>query len=148
LVEVLRNWGGSYHDYWFTDDAILKVRLVPQTVTIVGIVILVALTALFSIFGVIVGAVVAGLIYVESGRLAKRRRVWIADMSVQELKDKGMVTLRIPYSVISDAEIKGNRLIVSVEGRKVRVKVSEDNLQKLQSLLRSKMADRFTFSTR
>jgi hypothetical protein len=146
LDQVLRIWGGSYHDYWFTDDAILKVRLVPQTITLVGIVILVALTALLGILGVIIGAVVAGVIYVTSGNLAKRRRGTVADMSVQELQQKGLVTLRIPYSVVSRADIKGTRLTVSVEGRKVRVKIPEDDMPKLQSILRSKMADRYNFS--
>jgi len=146
LADVLRIWGGSYHDYWFTDDAILKVRLVPQAITLIGIVILVALTALFSTFGVILGAVLAVIIYLWSGRLAKSRRHRVASMSVTDLKERGLVTLRIPYSVISEAGIKGNKLTVSVEGRKVRVKVSDDSLQKLQSLLRSKMPDRFSFS--
>jgi hypothetical protein len=144
LTEVLRIWGGSYHDYWFTDDAILKVRLVPQAITLLGIVVLVGLTALLGIVGVIIGAAVAALIYVTSGRLAKGRRDQIASMSVQEVREKGLVTLRIPYSVVSGAQIKGARLTISVEGRKVRVKVPQDSLQEVQMLLRSKMGDSFS----
>jgi hypothetical protein len=146
LTEVLRIWGGSYHDYWFTDDAILKVRLVPQAITLLGIVVLVGLTALLGIVGVIIGAAVAALIYVTSGRLAKGRRDQIASMSVQEVREKGLVTLRIPYSVVSGAQIKGARLTISVEGRKVRVKVPQDSLQEVQTLLRSKMRDSFSVS--
>jgi hypothetical protein len=147
MDQILRVWGGSYHDYWFTDDAILKVRLVPQMITIIGIVILVALTALFGIVGVLAGAVVAALIYVTSGRLAKRRRDLFARMSVQEVRQRGLVTLRIPYSVASGAEIKGTRLTISVEGRKVRVRVPEEIIPRLGSLLRAKMGDNFSVST-
>jgi hypothetical protein len=146
LDQVLRIWGGSYHDYWFTTDAILKVRLVPQAITLVGIVILVGLTALLGVVGVIIGAVVATVIYLASGRLAKSRRGRVASMSVQEIQKKGIVTLRIPYSVISGAEIKGTRLTLSVEGRKVRVKVPKESLEKLEALLRSKMGDSFSIS--
>jgi hypothetical protein len=146
LPEVLRIWSGSYHDYWFTDDAVLKVRLVPASITLLGILVLVGLTALFAVIGVIIGAVVALLIYVASGRIAKHRRERVVGMSVQELKQMGMVTLRIPYSVISEAELKRNRLIISVEGRKVRVKVPEGDQQDLQTLLRSKLGGNFSIS--
>jgi hypothetical protein len=147
LSKILQVWGGSFHDYWFTDDAVLKVRLVPQAITLVGIVVLVGLTALLGILGVIIGAVVAVLIYVASGRLAKRRRDKVASMSVQEVRQKGLVTLRIPYSVVSGAELRGNKLVISVEGRKVRVKVPEEDQQQLQTLLRSKLGDEFSVST-
>jgi hypothetical protein len=106
----------------------------------------VGLTALLGIVGVIIGAAVAALIYVTSGRLAKGRRDQIASMSVQEVREKGLVTLRIPYSVVSGAQIKGARLTISVEGRKVRVKVPQDSLQEVQTLLRSKMRDSFSVS--
>lgn len=146
MAQVLRIWSGSYHDYWFTDDAVLKVRLVPQAITILGIVVLVGLTFLLGIVGVILGAIIAALIYLASGRLAKSRRDMIGGMSVQDVKQKGLVTLRIPYSVISGADLKGDRLTISVEGRKVRVKVPDDDQQGLKTLLSSKLGTNFGVS--
>lgn len=146
LSQVLRVWGGSYHDYWFADDAILKVRLVPQSLTIAGIVILVALTALLGILGVIFGALVAVVIYYAGRSIARRRRDFAASLSVQDVRRRGMVTLRIPYSLVSEAVLKGDRLTLSVEGRKVRVKVPDEDLPKLQSLLRQKLPDSVSIS--
>jgi hypothetical protein len=146
LNKIVRIWGGSYHDYWFTDDAILKVRLVPISITILGIVILVALTAVLGIFGVVIGAAVAFVIYLTSGRIAKRRRHRVLDLSPDDLKRRGLVTLRVPYSLVSEAEIKGNRLTISVEGRKIRIKIPEDDMSKLQALLRVKIGTSFFVS--
>lgn len=146
MSQVLRVWGGSYHDYWFADDAILKVRLVPQSLTIAGIVILVALTALLGILGVIFGALVAVVIYYAGRSIARRRRDFAASLSVQDVRRRGMVTLRIPYSLVSEAVLKGDRLTLSVEGRKVRVKVPDEDLPKLQSLLRQKLPDSVSIS--
>jgi hypothetical protein len=147
LGQVLRIWGGSYHDYWFTDDAVLKVRLVPQTFTIIGIVVLVALTAFLGITGVLLGALIAALIYFASKRIAMSRRARTASLSVQDVRRRGMVTLRIPYSVVSHAEIEGNRLTLSIDGRKVRVNVPEEDLQRLESLLQTKLPSNFSTST-
>jgi antitoxin component of MazEF toxin-antitoxin module len=139
----LRVWGGSYHDYWFADDAILKVRLVPQIITIIGIIVLVALTLIFSVSGVVVGAVFAVATYLASGRLAKSRRSRMALLTVQQAQQKGLVTLRIPYSVVSQAELKGRRLTLSVEGRKIRVNIPQQYLADVQSLLSSKLPGDF-----
>lgn len=147
MGQVLRIWGGSFHDYWFAEDAILKVRLVPQSLTLAGIIVLVALTALLGITGVILGALIAVLIYLGSKRIAVGRRARTLDLSVQDVQRRGIVTLRIPYSVISDAEIRGTRLTLSIDGRKVRVSVPEENLQELESLLRTKLSSNFTVST-
>jgi hypothetical protein len=146
MTRVLRIWGGSYHDYWFAEDAVLKVRLVPQIITIIAIVVLVALTLLFSVIGIVVGAAFAVATYLVSGRLAKSRRNRIALLSAKEAQEKGLVTLRIPYSLITRAEFKGRRLAMSVEGRKVRVNVPKDDLKDLQSVLRSKLPDNLTIS--
>ncbi len=146
MSQVLRVWGGSYHDYWFADDAILKVRLVPQSLTIAGIVILVALTAILGILGVIFGALVAVVIYYAGRSIARRRRDFAASLSVQDVRRRGMVTLRIPYSLVSEAVLKGDRLTLSVEGRKVRVKVPDEDMPKLQSLLRQKLPDSVSIS--
>jgi antitoxin component of MazEF toxin-antitoxin module len=139
----LRVWGGSYHDYWFADDAILKVRLVPQIITIIGIIVLVALTLIFSVSGVVIGAVFAVATYLASGRLAKSRRSRMALLTVQQAQQKGLVTLRIPYSVVSQAELKGRRLTLSVEGRKIRVNIPQQYLADVQSLLSSKLPGDF-----
>lgn len=144
MGSVIRVWGGSYHDYWFTNDAVLKVRLVSQVLTLVGIVVLVALTALFAIIGVVLGAIVAIIIYFAGGSIAKRKRVWVAELSPKQVQDIGLVTLRVPYSVVSRAELKGTRLTIFVEGRRIRIKVGQENLQSLQLLLRSKLPDSFT----
>jgi len=143
---VRRIWGGSFHDYWFTDNAILKVRLVPRAFTLVGIVVLLALALLYGVFGLILGAAVSALVYVIGGLFARRRHPRIAEFSAQDIQQKGLVTLRVPYSVISRAELRGNRLSVFVEGRRIRIKIPEDDLQGVQSLLRSKLADTFSVS--
>lgn len=147
MGQVLRIWGGSYHDYWFAEDAILKVRLVPQTLTIVGIATLVVLTALLGITGVILGALIAVLIYFAGKRIAVGRRARTVSLSVQDVQRLGMVTLRIPYSVVSDAEIKGRRLTLSIDGRKIRVSVPEEDLQNLESLLQAKLGSNFSIPT-
>ena len=144
MGNVIRVWGGSYHDYWFTDDAILKVRLISRVATLVGIVVLVVLTALFATAGAILGALVAVIIYFVGGRMAKSKRPKIAELSPKQVRDKGLVTLRVPYSVISKAELRGARLTIFVEGRKIRIKTEQESLQNLQLLLRSKLADSFT----
>ncbi len=144
MGSVIRVWGGSYHDYWFTDDAVLKVRLVSQVLTLGGIVVLVVLTALLAIVGVILGAIVAVTIYFAGGSIARRKRVRVAELSPKQVQDIGLVTLRVPYSVISRAELKGTRLTIFVEGRRIRIKVGQENLQSLQLLLRSKLPDAFT----
>ena len=144
---VRRIWGGSFHDYWFTDDAILKVRLVSQAITLIGIVVLFVLAFLYGvIFGLVLGVILSALLYVVGGQLAKRRHPQIAGLSVQDVQQKGLVTLRVPYSVISRAELKGNRLTVFVEGRRIRIKIPQDDLQVVQSLLRSKLPDTFSVS--
>ncbi len=143
MGQVLKIWGGSFHDYWFAEDAILKVRLVPQSLTLFGIILLVVLTALLGITGVILGALIAVLIYLGSKRIAVGRRARAVGLSVQDVQRRGIVTLRIPYSVISSAEIKGTRLTLSIDGRKVRVNIPEENLQELQSLLREKLSSNF-----
>lgn len=144
--DVLRIWGGSYHDYWFTQDAMLKVRLVSRAITILGIVVLALLTAFLGIVGVIIGAGVAVLIYLLSGNLAKRKRDDIGRFSVEEAKDRGLVTLIVPYTVISEAELRGNRLTLTVEGRRIRVKVAQDHRERLRSLLAGKLGRNFSFS--
>lgn len=103
--------------------------------------ILVALTALLGIAGVIIGALVALVIYYSGRSIARRRRGYTASLSIQDVRRRGMVTLRIPYSLISSAQLKGARLTLSVEGRKVRIKVPDEDLPKLQSLLRQKLPD-------
>lgn len=144
MEQVLRVWGGSFSDYWFAEDAILKVRLVPQALTIVAIVALVLLTLLFGIIGVIAGAFFAVLLYFAGGRIARTRRGRVAELAPREAQDRGIVTLRIPYSVITEANVKGNRLTLSVEGRKLRVKFPEGDSERLRSLLREKLPDRFS----
>lgn len=134
-------WGGSYHDYWFTDDAVLKVRLVPQIITVVGILVLLVLTFVLGIVGVLIGAAIAAATYFASGRLARSRRAGISLLSPQQVREKGLVILRIPYSVISRAEISGRRLTIFVEGRRIRVNVPDEELPGLQSMLRSKLSD-------
>lgn len=113
----------------------------------VGIVLLVVLTALLGITGVLLGALIAVLIYLGSKRIAVGRRARTVGLSVEDAQRRGIVTLRIPYSVISNAEIKGARLTLLVDGRKVRVNVPEENLQELESLLRSKLSSNFSTST-
>jgi hypothetical protein len=141
LDQVLRVWGGSYHDYWFTEDAILRVRLVPTAITVLGIFVLVILTLLLGIIGLIIGAAVTVLIYLSSGKLAKGRRGLVAGLTVQQVKERGMVTLRIPYSVVTSAEFKSNRLTLNVEGRKIKISVSQADLPRLRVLIRSKLPD-------
>jgi hypothetical protein len=141
MDQVLRVWGGSYHDYWFTEDAVLRVRLVPTAITVLGIFVLVILTLLLGIIGLIIGAAVTVLIYLSSGRLAKGRRGLVAGLTVQQVKERGMVTLRIPYSVVTSAEFKGNRLTLNVEGRKIKINVPQEDLPRLRVLIRSKLPD-------
>jgi hypothetical protein len=146
LDQVLRIRGSRYSDYWFAEDAILKVRLAPQALTLLAIVVLVLLTALFGIVGVITGALTAVLLYFVGGWIANGRRDRVSGLTVKEAQGLGLVTLRIPYSVVSQVEMTATHLAISVEGRTLRVRVSEDASQRLQSLLREKLSDRFSAS--
>jgi hypothetical protein len=143
---VVRIWGGNYYDYWFTDDAFLRVRLTSRSTVLSAFVIFLALAILFGLLGAIVGIVLSALIYSRIGKSANNRRALFDTMSVQELEQKRLVNLRIPYSTISVAELRGSRLTLTVGDRQTKISFPKASLQELQSVLQSKMGGRFTVS--
>ncbi len=144
---IVKVWGGSYWDYWFTENEILRVSLVSQTVVIVAILLMATLGFLLGLIGITIGVVVLVLVYARVRRTAKKRRSQLEGRSIDDLVGSKMIGLRIPYSDVSHAELGSGQISIFYRRRRIRMKVPPGDLPQLDTLLRSKLGDKLTVST-
>ncbi len=144
---ILKIWSGSYWDYWFTENEILRVSLVSQTVLIVAVLLTATLGFLLGLIGITIGVVVLLVVYARVRRTARKRRSQLEGKSIDDLVGSKMIGLRIPYSEVSRAELGSGQISIFYGRRRIRMKVPPGDIPQLDALLRSKLGDRLTVST-
>jgi hypothetical protein len=123
LNGILKIQGGSYWDYWFTENEIAKVNLVSQSVLLVALLLMPTLTMVFRIMGAVFGVLALLLVYSRIGRTARKRRSALEGKDVEEVAHARMIDLRMPYSEASGAELASGKLTVWSGRRKIRVRI-------------------------
>jgi hypothetical protein len=142
LAGIVKIWSSSYWDYWFGENEIARVNIVPQSLFIVSVLLMASLGVLLGLPGILVGAAALVLVYTLIVKTAKKRRSVLEGKTIEELTERKIANQLVRYSEVSSAELRSGQLTIFYRQRKIRLKVLPGDLPQIESLLRTKLGEK------
>ncbi len=135
-------WG--WHDYWLTEEAVMKLRVTPWTLyLLVWLAIAMALLLTTGFGGVLGGTVSFAVTYPPTRWLASRRRRVMARWSNADVISHGKLELCLPYSSIVSGEVKGPTIRLKWSNKKLEFNARKSEVTQVKRFLESRLANRF-----
>jgi len=149
-MTVLKVKDGPYWDYWLTDDGILRVKVLSDwsryafmvsgdLAAILSFLYFLAASPLFILF---LTATLVELIVLYAVTRSRRRALLL--LSPENLVRQGRISRRVTWTQVSSVELKGARVTIRWDTRKIRLRLAMGFVPSVHEFLRLRVPQRLT----